>query len=162
MSIAVGDKFPAVKVKRLTDSGMEELDTGALVAGKKVVLFAVPGAYTPTCHKTHLPGYLAKADEIKAKGVDEIVCMAVNDPFVMNAWGNELGAAGKVTMLPDGNGELTQALGLEMDGSGAGLGTRSKRFSMTIEDGVVKSLDVEEKASEVTVSGADSCLAHFG
>ena len=133
-----------------------------MVAGKKVVLFAVPGAYTPTCHKTHLPGYLANADSIKGKGVDEIVCLSVNDPFVMSAWGNDLNAGGKVTMLPDGNGALTKALGLEMDGSGAGLGTRSKRFSMTIEDGVVKSLEVEEKASEVTVSGAESCLVSLG
>ncbi|GAB4561307.1 MAG: peroxiredoxin [Haliangiales bacterium] len=162
MSIQVGDKFPAVKVKHLTDNGLEEIDTGALVAGKKVVLFGVAGAYTPSCHKAHLPGYLANAEQIKSKGVDEIVCLAVNDPFVMKAWGDSLDVDGKVTMLPDGNGALTKALGLEMDGTGVGLGTRSKRFAMTIEDGVVKSIDVEEKASEVTVSGAESCLLSLG
>lgn len=158
MSIKVGDKLPAVKVKRLGAGGMEEVDTGELFAGKKVVMFAVPGAYTPTCSNTHLPGYVAKADEIKSKGIDDIVCMSVNDPFVMKAWGEAKGVAGKVTLLPDGNGEFTKALGLELDGSGAGLGTRSKRFSLVAEDGVVKSLEVEDVAGEVAVSGAESCL----
>ncbi|MFW6051403.1 MAG: peroxiredoxin [Myxococcota bacterium] len=158
MAIKVGDKVPSVTLKRLGDGGMEDVRTDDLFGGKKVVLFSVPGAFTPTCSNTHLPGFVAKADELKAKGVDEIVCLAVNDPFVMKAWGDAHGAQGKVTMLPDGNGELTRKLGLEMDGSGAGLGTRGKRFSMLVEDGVVKSLDVEEKASEVTVSGAEACL----
>jgi peroxiredoxin len=161
MSIQVGDKLPAVKIKHLTDEGLKEIDTGELFAGKKVVLFAVPGAFTPTCSKTHLPGYVAGADDLKAKGVDAIVCLAVNDPFVMHAWGEQHGVGGKVSMLPDGNGEFTKALGLEMDGSGAGLGTRSKRFSLVAEDGVVTSLSIEEKAGEVAVSGANTCLANL-
>lgn len=162
MSIQVGDKMPSVTVKHLTSEGLKELRTDDLFSGKKVVLFAVPGAFTPTCSKTHLPGYVANADGIKSKGVSDIVCMAVNDPFVMHAWAEQHGATGKVTMLPDGNGELTRALGLEMDGSGAGLGMRSKRFSMVVEDGVVKSLDVEDKAGEVAVSGAESCMVKLG
>lgn len=158
MSIKVGDKIPSVKLKHLTDEGMAEVDTGELFAGKKIIFFGVPGAYTPACHKTHLPGYVAKADEIKAKGIDEIVCVAVNDPFVMKVWGDQQGAAGKVTMLPDGNGALTEALGLGFDGSGAGLGTRSKRFSLVAEDGVIKSLEIEDSPGDVTVTGAESCM----
>lgn len=162
MSIQVGDKFPSVTVKHMTASGLADLHTDELFQGKKVVLFAIPGAFTPTCSNQHLPGYVANADKLKAKGVDEIVCMAVNDPFVMHAWGEQHGAHGKVTMLPDGNGELTKALGLELDGRGAGLGTRSKRFSMLVENGVVKSLDVEDKAGEVSVSGAEACMLKLG
>lgn len=162
MSIQVGDKIPSVTVKHMTPNGLAELKTDELFSGKKVVLFAVPGAFTPTCSKTHLPGYVANADKLKAKGVDAIVCLSVNDPFVMNAWAEQHGAQGKITMLPDGNGELTKALGLEMDGRGAGLGTRSKRFSMLVENGVVKSLDVEDKAGEVSVSGAEACMVKLG
>lgn len=158
MSIQIGDKVPAVTVKHMTDSGLKELDTGDLFAGKKVVMFGVPGAFTPTCHKNHLPGYLARADELKGEGVDAIVCLAVNDPFVMKAWGDDLDVGDKVTMLPDGNGEFTKALGLGFDGSGAGLGTRAKRFSLVAEDGVVKKLHIEENPGEVVVSGADKCL----
>jgi peroxiredoxin len=162
MSIQVGDKLPSVTVKHMTSSGLAELKTDELFNGKKVVLFGVPGAFTPTCSKTHLPGYVNNADKLKAKGVDAIVCLSVNDPFVMNAWADQYGAQGKITMLPDHNGELTKALGLEMDGRGAGLGTRSKRFSMLVENGVVKSVDVEEKASEVSVSGAEACMVKLG
>lgn len=158
MSIKIGDKLPAVKVKALTASGMTEIDTGELFAGKKVVMFAVPGAYTPTCDKNHLPGYVSRADDIKAKGVDEIVCLSVNDPFVMKAWGDAHQVAGKITMLPDGNGVFTRALGLDFDGSGSGLGTRAKRFSIIAQDGVVESLDIEQVNNQVEVSGADSCL----
>jgi peroxiredoxin len=157
MSIKVGDKFPSVTVKKLGADGLDDVDTGTLVAEGKTVLFGLPGAYTGTCHKVHLPGYLARADELKGKGVARIVCLAVNDPFVMAAWGEVSGVGDKIFMLPDGNGELTAALGLGFDGSGAGLGTRAKRFSMVLEDGVVKSLEVEEKPGEVTVSGADAC-----
>jgi peroxiredoxin len=159
MSIQVGDRIPSASLKRLTDSGIEDIKTDALFGGRKVVVLAVPGAFTPTCSNTHLPGYVEQADAIKAKGVDEIVCMAVNDPFVMKAWGDQLDPQGKVTLLADGNAELTRALGLEMDGSGAGLGLRSKRFAMVVDDGVVKSLSVEEKAGEVTGSGASACVA---
>lgn len=159
MSIQVGDKLPSVTLKRLTAEGLKDVKTDDLFGGRKVVLFGVPGAFTPTCSKSHLPGYVARADEIKAKGVDEIVCLSVNDPFVMHAWGEQQNVGDKVTLLPDGNGELTKATGLDLDGSGAGLGTRCKRFSMLVEDGVVKSLEIEDKAGEVTVSGAESCSA---
>ena len=161
MTIAVGDKIPSVKLKRLGAGGMEEIDTADYLKGKKAVIFAVPGAFTPTCAQKHLPSYVNNAAKIKAKGVDEIVCVSVNDPFVMKHWGETAGADGKVTMLPDGNGALTKALGLEMDGSGAGLGTRSKRYSMLVENGVVKELEVEEKASDMTVSGGEACLARL-
>lgn len=161
MTIQVGDKIPAMTLKRLGPGGMGEVDTGELFKGRKVVLFSVPGAYTPTCSKEHLPGFIARAGEIKAKGIDEIVCLSINDPFVMQAWGNEQGAEGKVTMLPDWNGAFTQALGLTQDISVAGLGVRGKRFSMLVADGVVESLNVEE-GKGVTVSGADSCLVSLG
>lgn len=162
MSIKVGDKLPSVKLKRLGAEGMEEVDTANLFAGKKVVLFGVPGAYTPTCHKDHLPGFVARADAIRAKGIDDIICVAGNDPFVFKAWGQAHNVAGKVTMLPDGNAEFIRALGLDFDGSGAGLGTRCKRFSLTAEDGVVKSLEVEDKPGDLSVTSADSCLTKLG
>ena len=156
MSIQEGDTIPSVTVKHLTNTGMEEINTGDLFKGKKVVMFAVPGAFTPTCSAKHLPGFVERAGEIKAKGVDTIVCMAVNDPFVMKTWGEQAGSP-EVEMLPDGNGEFTRALGLEMDGSGYGLGTRSKRFALIAEDGVVKKLAVEP-AGGVSVSSADQIL----
>ncbi len=161
MSINVGDKVPNVTLKRLGDGGMEAVNTGEFFAGRKIVLFSVPGAFTPTCSQTHLPQFIENADEIKAKGVDEIVCLAVNDPFVMAAWADAQGAGDKVTMLPDGNGEFTGAMGLTQDISGAGLATRGKRFAMIIEDGVVQSLDVEQ-GKDVTVSGAIACSARLG
>ena len=157
MTIKAGDQVPAVTLKHLGDGGLAEVNTGELFKGKRVVLFSVPGAYTPTCSKEHLPGYVAKAGEIRNKGIDEIVCLAVNDPWVMKAWGDAHGAEGKVTMLPDGNGEFTAAMGLTQDIGAAGLGTRGKRFSMVIDDGVVKTLNVEE-GKGVSVSGADTCL----
>ena len=158
MSIQVGDKLPSIKLKRLTAEGMQDVDTGDVFVGKKVVLFAIPGAFTPACSNSHLPGYVSRADDIKAKGVNEIVCLAVNDPFVMKAWSDHYGATDKVAMLPDGNAEFTRAIGLDFDGSGLGMATRAKRFSLVAEDGVVKSLDIEENAGQVTVSGADSCM----
>lgn len=157
MTIKIGDRVPSVTLKRLGEGGLQDVKTDDLFGGRKVVLFSVPGAYTPTCSKEHLPGFIARADDIKAKGVDEIVCLAVNDPFVMKAWADAQGATGKVEMLPDGNGELTKAMGLEQNLSVANLGVRGKRFSMLVDDGVVKSLDVEE-GKGVTVSGADACL----
>jgi glutaredoxin/glutathione-dependent peroxiredoxin len=154
MTIAVGDTFPDVTLKHLTENGMADLNTGDYLKGKKVVLFAVPGAFTPTCSAKHLPGFVQRAEEFKAKGVDEIVCMAVNDPFVMREWGKQGAADGKVTMLPDGNATLAAALGLQMDGSGYGLGTRAKRFALVIDDGVVKDVQVEA-AGAFEVSSAD-------
>jgi len=158
MSIQVGDKIPEAKFKQLTAEGLGEVSTDELFAGRSVVLFSVPGAYTPTCSKEHLPGFVDKAEDIKSKGVDEIVCLSVNDPFVMQAWGSEHDADGKVRMLADWNGAFTEALGLSQDISAAGLGVRGKRFSMRVKDGVVETLDVED-GKGVTVSGAASCLS---
>ncbi|MBV1859138.1 MAG: peroxiredoxin [Nannocystaceae bacterium] len=161
MTINVGDSVPAVKLKRLGAEGLEEVDTGEFFKGRKVVLFSVPGAFTPTCSKEHLPGFISNAADIKNKGVDEIVCLSVNDPFVMKAWSDQQDAAGKVSMLPDWDGNFTKAMGLDQDISVAGLGLRGKRFSMTLEDGVVKSLDIED-GKGVTVSGASACLTNLG
>ena len=156
--IKVGDKVPAATLKRMGDSGIEDVTTQDFLAGRKVVLVGVPGAFTPTCAKEHLPGYIDAADQFKAKGVDEVACLAVNDPFVMAHWAEQSGAAGKVTLLSDGNGETTQALGLAFDGSAVGLGTRCKRFAALIDDGEVKALHVEDNPGVVNVSGADSLL----
>jgi peroxiredoxin len=161
MTIKTGDSAPNATLKRLGTAGMEEIAFADYIKGKKIVLFAVPGAYTPTCALKHLPGYVANAEKIKATGVDEIICLSVNDPFVMKAWGESAGAAGKVTMLPDWKAELVTAMGLTMDGSGAGLGTRAQRFSMVIENGIVTDLQVEPVASAVELSGADVCLARL-
>jgi peroxiredoxin len=162
MAIKIGDKFPSVKLKKMGAGGLEEFDTAQALKGKKVVLFAVPGAFTPACAQKHLPGYVSNAAAIKAKGIDEIICLAVNDPFVMQHWAEVAGAEGKITMWPDGNGVLAEALGLTFDGAGAGLGKRAQRFSMVIEDGTVKSLEVEAKPSDVELSGAQACLAKLG
>jgi peroxiredoxin len=155
--IKVGDKIPSMTLKRIGQSGMEEVSTDDLFKGK-VVLFAVPGAFTPTCSMKHLPGYVQQAEAFKGKGVDRVVCLAVNDPFVMKAWGDQNNVEGKVVMLPDGNGALTKALGLEMDGSGFGLGSRSQRFALYAENGVVKDLQVE-KPGAFEVSSAEAMLA---
>lgn len=157
MTVQVGDKVPAVTVKQLTDEGMQELDLAEAFAGRKVVVFGLPGAFTPTCSAKHLPGFIAKADEFKAKGVDAIYCMSVNDPFVMKAWADQQGAGDMVAMLPDGNGEFTDALGLELDGRGACLGHRCKRFAMILDDGKVTHLAVEEIGA-FEVSSAEEVL----
>ncbi|MFM2042856.1 MAG: hypothetical protein RLY86_1432 [Pseudomonadota bacterium] len=157
MSIQVGDPIPAVTLKHLTEGGMQEISTDEIFKGKKVVLFAVPGAFTPTCSAKHLPGYVEQADALKAKGVDNVVCLAVNDPFVMQAWGKANNVGDKILMLPDGNGTLTKALGLEMDGTGYNLGHRSQRFALVAEDGVVTQLHVE-KPGAFEVSSADYVL----
>ena len=157
MSIKVGDKMPSVTVKHLTADGMAEISTDEIFAGKKVVLFSVPGAYTPTCTAQHLPGFQSKADALKAKGVDRVVCMAVNDPFVMKSWAESVGVRGEVMMFPDGNAELTKALGLELDASGNGLGLRSQRFAMIVDDGTVTHLAVEE-GTGLDVSSAEKIL----
>lgn len=159
MAIKVGDALPAdLKLKEMGESGPRDVLLNELVKGKKVVLFAVPGAFTPTCSMKHLPGFVEKAAEIRGKGVDEIVCVSVNDAFVMGAWGQANAAGGKVRMLADGNGELTKAVGLEMDASGFGMGHRSQRYAMVINDGKVEQLFVEPGPG-LSVSSADSVLA---
>jgi len=136
MTIKVGDKLPNVTLRRLGEGGIDEIGTESLTSGKKIVLFAVPGAFTPTCSEQHLPGFMQHAASIKAKGVDGIACVTVNDPFVVSEWSKATGAAGKVDILSDGNAEFTKAVGLELDASGFGLGTRSQRYAMIVEDGV--------------------------
>jgi peroxiredoxin len=157
MTIKVGDKMPAGKFKTMTKDGPQNLTSDQLFAGKTVVLFSVPGAFTPTCDAKHLPGFVEKAGAIKAKGVDTIACLAVNDAFVMDAWGKSQNAD-DLLMLADGNAELTKALGLELDASGFGLGIRSQRYAMIVEDGVVKHLNVEQ-GTGVDVSAAEQILA---
>ena len=157
MAIQQGDKIPACTLKVMGEKGPEDITTDAIFAGKKVVMFAVPGAFTPGCSMTHVPGFVVNADKIKAKGVDSIVCVSVNDAFVMGAWGKDQNAE-ELIMLADGNGELTSALGLELDGSGFGLGTRSQRYSMIVDDGTVTALNVEPGAG-VDVSSAENILA---
>ncbi|MEM9254872.1 MAG: peroxiredoxin [Pseudomonadota bacterium] len=156
MTIATGDKIPACTLKTMGAEGPTDITTDDIFGGKKVVLFAVPGAFTPGCSMTHLPGYVVNADKIKAKGVDTIVCMSVNDAFVMGAWGKDQNAE-ELLMLADGNGDLTAALGLELDGSGFGLGTRSQRFAMIVEDGTVTHLNVEPGAG-IDVSSAETIM----
>lgn len=159
MTIAEGDTLPEATFRALGPDGIQTLSTKDVFGGKKVVLFAVPGAFTPTCHLKHLPGFIEGADAIKAKGVDDVICVAVNDPFVLAAWGEATGAAGKVKILSDGNAEFTKAIGMDFDGSGIGLGTRSKRYAMVVEDGTVKVLNTEENPGVAEVSDAESILA---
>ena len=156
MAIQEGDRLPEATLHTMQDGRPTAVTTGELFAGKKVVLFAVPGAFTPTCSQAHLPGYVANADEIKAKGVDSIVCVAVNDAFVMDAWGADRNAE-ELVMVGDGNGEFTAAIGLEMDGRGFGLGTRSERYAMIVDDGVVTKLAVEAPGA-FEVSKAEAIL----
>ena len=157
MSISVGDKLPGTTFIKATADGPQPVNSNEFFAGRKIALFSVPGAFTPTCSARHLPGFVDKADELKAKGVDEVACTAVNDAFVMGAWGQGAGADDKVTMLADGNGEFVEALGLTMDGSKFGMGTRGQRFSMIVDDGVVEQLNVEEPGA-FNVSSADYML----
>jgi peroxiredoxin len=159
MAIKAGDALPAdIKLKEMGDKGPKDVTVGEIFKGKKVVLFAVPGAFTPTCSMKHLPGFVEQASAIKTKGVDEIVCLSVNDAFVMGAWGDQQKATGKVRMLADGNGELTKALGLTLDASGFGMGTRSQRYALIAKDGKVEHLFVEPGPG-LSVSSAESVLA---
>ena len=158
MTINVGDRIPSAALKQLTSEGVKEFTTDEIFRGKRIVLIAVPGAFTPACSQRHLPGYVDKAEDIKAKGIDEIACVAVNDAFVMGAWGRDQKAEGKIRMLADGSGDFTRALGLELDLSKGGLGVRSKRYSMLVDDGVVKSLNVEQQPGQVDISGAEAML----
>lgn len=158
MAINVGDRLPDVNLKQLTSEGIKDVSVSELTRGKKAVIFAVPGAFTPTCSERHLPGFLESADAIRAKGVDTIACVAVNDPFVLNAWDKANNVGGRVQILSDGNGEFTRAIGLELDGSGFGLGLRSQRYAMVVEDGVVKTLLVEEVPTQAETSSARAIL----
>lgn len=159
MAIKEGDKLPDATMHVMKDGKPTPVTTEQLFGGKKVVAFAVPGAFTPTCSQAHLPGFVVNADAFREKGVDSIVCLSVNDPFVMDSWGQGANAE-SITMVGDGNGEFTHKLGLELDGSGAGLGTRSQRYAMIVEDGVVKKLAVEAPG-KFEVSKAEAILAEL-
>lgn len=159
MTISVGDKMPDVKLVKATAEGPQPVQSAEYFAGKKVALFSVPGAFTPTCSARHLPGFVEKADELKAKGVDEIACTAVNDAFVLSAW-NKAGGSDDIVMLADGNGDLAAALGLEMDGSAFGMGKRGQRFSLVVNDGVVEQVNVEAPG-EFKVSSAEHLLGQL-
>ena len=159
MTIKVGDKLPNVPLVKATADGLDKTDSATFFAGKRVALFSVPGAFTPTCSAKHLPGFIEKAADLKAKGIDEIAATAVNDAFVMGAWGKSAGADG-ITMLADGNGDFAKAVGLTMDGSGFGMGTRGQRYSMVVNDGTVEQLNVEAPG-EFKVSTADHMLGQL-
>ncbi len=158
MTIKVGERIPSATLYQMTENGPEAITTDEIFKGKKVVLFALPGAFTPTCSAKHLPGFVGKADEIKAKGVDTIACLSVNDAFVMGAWGKDQGAGDKVLMLADGSAELTKAMGLELDLTPRGLGVRSDRYAMIVEDGEVTLLN-REAPRAFDVSSAETVLA---
>jgi glutaredoxin/glutathione-dependent peroxiredoxin len=160
MTIKVGDRIPSFTLMKAGPEGPQPVETDAFFAGRKVALFSVPGAFTPTCSARHLPGFVERADELKAKGVDEVACVAVNDAFVLQAWAAQAGAEGKVTMLADGNGDFAEALGLVMDGSRFGMGKRGSRWSAIVEDGVVKELNVEEPGA-FSVSSAEFLSAQL-
>ncbi len=158
--IEPGDTLPEGTLFEMTADGPRPVPVSALTRGRRVVIFGLPGAFTPTCSAKHLPGYVSAADRLKAKGIDEIICLSVNDAFVMGAWGREQGAEGKVRMLADGNGDFVRALGLELDLRERGMGIRSQRFSMLVDDGVVKSLNVEAPG-QFQVSDAETMLAQI-
>ena len=158
MTIQVGDKMPEGAFGVMTAEGPGQVTSEELFAGKKTVIFAVPGAFTPACSAKHLPGFIEKSDELKAKGVDNIACSSVNDVFVMGAWSKDQGAEGKVTLLADGNADYVTALGLQLDATGFGMGTRGERFAVVVEDGVVTQLHREAAASDVKASSAENIL----
>jgi glutaredoxin/glutathione-dependent peroxiredoxin len=158
MTIKVGDRLPNATFTVMTADGPKPKATDEIFKGKKVVLFAVPGAFTPTCHKNHLPGFLQNADAIKAKGINSIAVTGVNDVFVMDAWKKATGADNKIEFLADGSGDFAKALGLTADLVARGLGVRSQRYSMVVEDGVVKTLNVEDQPGKADISGADNLL----
>lgn len=160
MTIKVGDRLPSATFSKATKDGPEPVTSEEFFKGRKVALFAVPGAYTPTCSARHLPGYVENADALKAKGVDEIACTSVNDPFVLGAWAKDGNATDSVTMLADGNGDFAKAIGLEMDGSKFGMGQRSQRYSMIVNDGVVEQLNVEGPG-EFKVSSAEHLIENL-
>jgi peroxiredoxin len=157
MTIAIGDHLPQVEFLTMTGDGQQKVSTDVIFAGRKVVLFALPGAFTPTCSRNHLPGFLANVDAIKAKGADSVVCVTMNDIHVVNAWAKHTGAEGKITMLADDNGKFTRAVGMNKFYPDSGMGERSRRYSMIVDDGVVRQLNIEDKPG-VNVSGADTIL----
>ena len=157
MTIKVGDKIPSVTLRHMSDTGIQSVTTDELFKGKKVVLFALPGAFTPTCSAKHLPGFVQHADAIKKKGVDTIACLSVNDAFVMDAWGKAQNVGENVLMLADGNADFSKAVGLTMDGTGYGMGTRASRYAMVVDNGVVKALNVEAPGA-FEVSSAEAVI----
>jgi peroxiredoxin len=157
MTIAIGDHLPQVEFLTMTGDGQQKVSTDVIFAGRNVVLFALPGAFTPTCSRNHLPGFLANIEAIKAKGVDSVVCVTVNDIHVVNAWAKHTGAEGKITMLADDNGKFTKAVGMNKFYPDSGMGERSRRYSMIVDNGVVRQLNVEDKPG-VNVSGAETIL----
>jgi peroxiredoxin len=157
MTIQIGERLPNVTLKQITPDGFQDVNIGTIFQGKTIALFAIPGAFTPVCTTVHLPGFSKKMSEFQAKGVD-VYCLSVNDPFVMAAWGKYTQAHSDLGLLADWNAEFTKAMGLNFDGSGAGLGLRSKRYSMLVKDGIVKALNIEEKPSECDISSADHLL----
>jgi peroxiredoxin len=160
MAVAVGDKIPDVEIRTMGEEGPVAIRTGDILGKGKVVLFAVPGAFTPGCSRIHLPGFVQQAQEVTDKGVDTIACISVNDAFVMDAWGKDQGVGDSIVMLADGNGEFVKAMGLEMDGAGAGLGTRSQRYAAIIDNGVITSLDVEPGRT-IDVSSCSAVLSRL-
>ena len=161
MTIKIGDHLPDATFRLITSDGPRPVTTSEFFKGKKVVLFGLPGAFTPTCHKNHLPGFLANESAIKAKGVDTIAMTSVNDPHVLSAWSKATGSDEKISFLSDGNADFAKAAGLDFDASAGGLGIRSKRYSMLVEDGVVKSLNIEDSPGKADISGADHLLAQL-
>lgn len=161
MTIKPGDRMPDAQLMHMSDAGPAPITTAELFDGKTVAMFALPGAFTPTCSNQHLPGFIQKSEELRAAGVDTIICLSVNDAFVMGAWGEQQGAGGKVMMVGDGNAELTEKLGLTMDGSGFGMGTRSLRYSMIVRDGVIETLNVEGNPGQALDSGAENLLSQL-
>jgi peroxiredoxin len=161
MTIKVGERLPNVTLRQVTPDGPKPIETKDYFAGRKVVLFGLPGAFTPTCHKNHLPGFVASEAAFKAKGVEAIAMTSVNDPFVQSAWADASGAKGHVDFLSDGNGDFAKAIGLDFDASAGGLGLRSKRYSMLVKDGVVEELNVEPAPGKVDLSSAEHILAQI-
>lgn len=158
MTLSAGDRLPEANFKIMTDEGPSDMSSDDVFRGKKVVMFAVPGAFTPTCQALHVPNFLGSLDTFKEKGVDTVACIAVNDPFTLAEWARKTAADGKILFLSDFNAEFTKALGLEFDGSAAGLGTRSRRYAMLVEDGVVKALNIEEAPGVLEASSAENIL----
>lgn len=161
MTVKPGDKMPDAQLMHMSDAGPAPITTAELFDGKTVALFALPGAFTPTCSNQHLPGFIEKSEALRSAGVDTIICLSVNDAFVMGAWGEQQGAGGKVMMVGDGNGELTEKLGLSMDGYGFGMGTRSLRYSMIVRDGTIETLNVEGNPGQAVDSGVENLLAQL-